>query len=510
MDAVPEAKALPISCCELQENLEILSRIDCEERRLKSLCQKEIIPMHMQNRHKAPLMGAALAVAALLSPGCQRPAAGPWPQFHADGPNQGFNPISSSYALQPKWTVEVGPVVHSSPVIDADGTIYIGTTDGRLVAVNPDGTIKCTATFADAVILSTPSVGGDGNIYFISIQRADERLRSTLHSSNADCNVRWSADLPDASPELPSSTSSSAKTWSPNDGQDQYVFVTAQFTKQCTWETDNCNDPDDGLNELLVFDSTGTLVTRKTFGGCITAGGGGGTGGFLEAIWDFITSIGEPGVIGDPAKPLHEQYGWLAPTPAIVEFGSAASPSEPLIVTVGTCSGLRLSTFRFSPPTLTRIWLHEDESDKYLYSSPAVFFDGQIVFGRRDGLIQSFDIGSGDELWTFDANDPVMATPASFGRQIYVPSLKDLYMLDADGEFLKKLPLAGQTLASTALSGDLGYLSLTGGLQTFSFDLAVYSVDGNANSGLSSPAIGADGTIYTVASPTELRAYERL
>ena len=52
----------------------------------------------------------------------------------------------------------------SSPAIGADGTIYIGSTDSHLYAINPDGTLKwkfATAT----IVLSSPAIGGDGTIY---------------------------------------------------------------------------------------------------------------------------------------------------------------------------------------------------------------------------------------------------------------------------------------------------------------------------------------------------------
>ncbi|MDH7563251.1 MAG: PQQ-binding-like beta-propeller repeat protein, partial [Caldisericota bacterium] len=52
-----------------------------------------------------------------------------------------------------------------SPVLGADGTIYIGSDSGKLFAVNPDGSKKWEFN-AGGQIHSVPAIGDDGNIYF--------------------------------------------------------------------------------------------------------------------------------------------------------------------------------------------------------------------------------------------------------------------------------------------------------------------------------------------------------
>jgi len=55
--------------------------------------------------------------------------------------------------------------VGSSPAIGADGTIYVGSWDGKLYAVNPDGTEKWVFTTLNQ-IQSSPAIADDGTIYF--------------------------------------------------------------------------------------------------------------------------------------------------------------------------------------------------------------------------------------------------------------------------------------------------------------------------------------------------------
>jgi outer membrane protein assembly factor BamB len=65
-----------------------------------------------------------------------------------------------------KWDVAMTAPVDSSPVVGADGTIYIGCVDGRLYALNPaNGATKWTFN-ARGFITSSPAVGADGTLYF--------------------------------------------------------------------------------------------------------------------------------------------------------------------------------------------------------------------------------------------------------------------------------------------------------------------------------------------------------
>lgn len=63
-----------------------------------------------------------------------------------------------------KWAYPVGNDIDSSPAIGADGTIYFGDWNGYVHAVNPDGTRKWIYHTGD-VITSSPAIGDDGTIY---------------------------------------------------------------------------------------------------------------------------------------------------------------------------------------------------------------------------------------------------------------------------------------------------------------------------------------------------------
>lgn len=67
-----------------------------------------------------------------------------------------------------RWSFATGGQV-SCPAIGADGTIYVGSGDGKVYAVNPDGSLKWS-TVTVSGIFSNPSIGSDGTVYAASFQ----------------------------------------------------------------------------------------------------------------------------------------------------------------------------------------------------------------------------------------------------------------------------------------------------------------------------------------------------
>ena len=78
------------------------------------------------------------------------------------------------YAVNPdgteKWKYQVnsGEGLQSTPAVAADGTVYIGSFDFKLYAINPDGTFKWSFDNATAEIVGSPMIAGDGTVYITS------------------------------------------------------------------------------------------------------------------------------------------------------------------------------------------------------------------------------------------------------------------------------------------------------------------------------------------------------
>lgn len=85
-----------------------------------------------------------------------------------------------------KWKIEPDESweIFSTPLISADGTIYIGTGEGNVIAVNPDSTIKWQVPVGDNIWQSL-NIDLNGNLYVIDNS-------STLHCISPDGTIKWS------------------------------------------------------------------------------------------------------------------------------------------------------------------------------------------------------------------------------------------------------------------------------------------------------------------------------
>ena len=95
------------------------------------------------------------------------------------------------YAINPdgtqKWVFNTGGSITSSPAIGADGTIYVGSHDGKFYAVNLDGTQKWAITTGDS-INSSPAIGTDWTVYFGS---EDHKLYAINTTCGGFADAPW-------------------------------------------------------------------------------------------------------------------------------------------------------------------------------------------------------------------------------------------------------------------------------------------------------------------------------
>lgn len=98
-----------------------------------------------------------------------------------------------------KWKFTPGGYVNSStPAVGSDGTIYIGSWDKHLYAVNPDGSQKWAFLAGSWFGTSSPAIGSDGTIY---VGNWDHNL----YAVNPDGSEKWhfaTGDAIEASPAI--------------------------------------------------------------------------------------------------------------------------------------------------------------------------------------------------------------------------------------------------------------------------------------------------------------------
>ncbi len=66
----------------------------------------------------------------------------PWPTFRRDPQNTAFSPLPAEYQEDQPWTFPTGKGIFSTPVIDGDGNIYIGSADHYFYSLDRSGNLR--------------------------------------------------------------------------------------------------------------------------------------------------------------------------------------------------------------------------------------------------------------------------------------------------------------------------------------------------------------------------------
>lgn len=293
-----------------------------------------------------------------------------------------------------KWYFQTEGVIDASPAIADDGTIYIGSGDRNLYALNPDGTLQEgdwpfeAETFG--AMHSSPAIGDDGTIY---VGSGD----ANLYALNPDGTLRWNEETGDSIESSPAIGSDGTVYVGSDDGN-VYAF-----------------DPDDGsILEGWPFEAGGPVASSPAIAedGTVYVGSRGGTAN-LHAIspdgtleWDFFD---EPDVSKN-----------VGSSPAIGDDGTVyvGSNDEHL--------------YAIDPDTGEEIWAFE--ADGWVASSPAIGKEGTIYAGSTDGNLYAIN-PDGTEKWVFEIGENVNPNPTvGDDGTIYVGSYADTFFaLNPDG-----------------------------------------------------------------------------
>ena len=87
------------------------------------------------------------------------------------------------------WEFETGDDVFSSPAIGSDGTVYVGSHDNKLYALNGKSGVKLwELKTGDKVSTSSPAIGSDGTVY---VGSGDKKLYAFKTDSKGPAKSPW-------------------------------------------------------------------------------------------------------------------------------------------------------------------------------------------------------------------------------------------------------------------------------------------------------------------------------
>ena len=226
------------------------------------------------------------------------------------------------YALTPagkeQWMFRAGREIKSAPAVADDGTIYFGCRDHKLYAVTPAGKLKWTFT-TGAWVDSCPAIATDGTVYFGSWDK-------NFYAVKPDGSLKWKfavGGIVDSSPAI-------ATDGTVYFGAHNKKFYALDPAGQLRWtfatQAEITSSPAIGEDGSVYFSSTeGNLYRLKPDGTELwrhRIGGGSTSSPVLDENGNAYVSAGYQTVAVSAAGTRLWDWGspcWIEETPAVVQ-----------------------------------------------------------------------------------------------------------------------------------------------------------------------------------------------
>jgi outer membrane protein assembly factor BamB len=331
------------------------------------------------------------------------------------------------------WRFETGSAVRSSPAL-LHGTLFVGSTDGFLYALEAESGALLWTFDAGAPIASSPAVtegvvllgSRDGVLHGVSASDGAPMWRL---ETGPDLPLAWGYegwDYITSSPTLAGGTA----YWGSGDGN---VYAVDPQTGRERWRFDTGgrirSTPAVAEGLLVIGNSDGFVFGLDARSGepiwrFETAGVRLNSADFgfdrkqvsaSAALSDGIVYVGSRDASlyaldardGTQRWKYGEESSWIITTAAV-------SPDR--VFSGRSSSGIIRSLDR---ETGQQVWAIEAQA--YVYSSP-VLVDKTLYVGQGDGDFVALDAGTGEERWSYRAGDAIYSTPAVHNGRIYVGS----------------------------------------------------------------------------------------
>jgi outer membrane protein assembly factor BamB len=265
----------------------------------------------------------------------------------------------SVHVWRPRWRHQAGSGIESSPAVAADGTVYFGSDDRCMYAVDPNGTLKWRyqtgGTAAESC--SSPAVAADGTVYFGTFD-------GYLYALDPAGALKWRYQT------------GYGVLSSPAVAADGTVYFGS------------------GDSFLYAVDASGALKWRYlTTGGVYSSPAVAADGTVYFGSDDhYMHAI-------DPNGTLKWRY----------RTGHAVR-SSPAVATDGTVYFGSGDEYLYAlDPAGALKWRYLAGGS--VYSSPAVAADGTVYFGSNDRYMYAID-PNGALKWRYQTGDTVLSSPA--------------------------------------------------------------------------------------------------
>ena len=367
-----------------------------------------------------------------------------WPKFRSDFANTAQSPFGGCNGIL-RWSFTTVNSIASSPAIGADGTIYVGSNDTNLYAINSDGTKKWSFPTGGAVV-SAPAVGLDGTIYVGSYDYH-------VYAINPNGTLKWTfltGGYVQSSP-----TVGTDGTIYVGSTDNQLYAIKPDGTQKWAFPTNN------PVQSSPAIGADGTIYVGSVDDNLYAVNPNG------SLKWSFPTNSGivsSPAIGKDGTIYIGSEDGNIyavSPTGNLEWSFYTYSPiySSPAIASDGTVyvgSGNTLNAF-----TATGYLKWWDVTNGQTVSSPAIGADGIIYVGDNTGHLSATG-PDGLGLWYILADGPITSSPAIGADGTVYFGCGD-GNLHAIGTQVNTVPVGAMSVDPTTLVGgarSTGYVTL--------------------------------------------------
>ena len=310
------------------------------------------------------------------------------------------------------WTVATGGPVVSSPAVARDGSVLVGSHDGKLYGISRDGVLAWTYATGD-IIFSSPAVANDGTIY---IGSDDDHLYAV---SPGTAKPRWIVQV-GACPQrvgIGPEASRCDVDAGPTVGPDGVIYT--------------------GGDGIYAINPDGTLRWRFATGGHVSSA--------PALLADGTVVAGSQDDLVYAVAPNGQKRwdfragGDIEASPAIGEDGTIYVGSDDhKLYALSVDGALR--------------WAFTTGSD--IRASAAVG-NGLVVVGSFDAQLYAVRL-DGTAAWTFRTGDRILSSALIDARGAILFGSQDdrVYCLEPDGHLRWSVELGGDVDSSPVLAAD--------------------------------------------------------
>jgi hypothetical protein len=443
------------------------------------------------------VLSAALMIAAAASPTLA------WDHAHGDAGNAGFVDVTTAPAALPIHKISgLGNFAPGAgPVVAADGTTYVGNTNGQLRQILPNGQLGWMRDTPGDRIIASPAIGADGTIYVVGTRTARDhrggrdvwRFDATLYRFTSFGAMLSPTRFPEHAQQGTGATSAAPVIW--RSGADEVVMIPALYRLLGGYEL-----------RLLAFSTQGGLLfDQKVTGRGFDAVTGDTDWGdaFCSIVPVCLNKMF--GLEKTVLLPNENQLDPAVepPMPGVGIFYSGRG-SMPVVVVADNYQ--YIVGYNFSPMQGFReIFRKHLTTDQIRMSSPVLLRDGHSAI-RGHWQQQAWVLFGGPATvnWTEAVIPPSGSTPTltADGTILMVdrPGGVTVIGTTPNRSVLRKTRLKGESIVPAAASCTHVFVSTADAFVTLDAKATsvVASFDWRGG-GLSSPAIGGNGQVYALA-----------